>query len=356
MKMQKIAFIERKEPDLARVRELLALCNSANHWANEGPLFRRLQREYHSHLGLKSEFAILPCSNGGIALEAIARLHERYAGKKLRWVASAFSFQNLGRGYFADTAFLDCDTAGCLDLSELAALDPASFDGIVLTNPHGLLRDFSAYIAFAQRERKALLIDNAAGLGPSISDWPWQAFSLHQTKPYGVGEGGLAVVPKDALEDLRQLLTYGPVPTDAASWLNNGKLSDISAAFHLDRLSRHHIWSPSYREQATRIVGIASRVGFRPLRAMSESDPITMSWPLVAPTPISMEAVLSSRAVTLGKYYRPLASRRMATWLYERLVNMPTHPDMEMLSDADIENELLRLLPSVSHVPKVNAQ
>lgn len=344
MERRKIAFIENKYPDFDVVRDLLDLCWSENHWANEGPLFRRLQDEYHRHLGLNEDHAVLPCSSGGVALEALARVQDHLAGRKLRWVASAFSFQNLGRGYFADVTFLDCDDQGCLDLQDLSALDPATFDGIVLTNPHGLVRDFSAHISFAQREQKALLIDNAAGLGPIIPEWPWQSFSLHQTKPYGVGEGGLAVVPGEALEDLRQLLTYGPAPLDAAAWLNNGKLSDISAAFHLDRLSRYSAWSQSYREQATRIVGIASRSGYRPLVPCDGNRSIAMSWPLIAPTPISPEKVRSSQAVTLGKFYKPLAERGTATALYERLVNMPTHPDMEMLSDADIEAELLRLI------------
>ncbi len=338
-----IAFIENKEPDLDRVRELLGLCHAENHWANEGPLFRRLQREYHRHLGLTDECSLLPCSNAGVALEAMARLHDRRAGKRLRWITSAYSFLNLGRGYFADVELLDCDQHGCLDLEQVRALDAATFDGIILTNPHGLLGDFSPYIDFAEREGKALLIDNAAGLGPDVPNWPWQAFSLHQTKPYGVGEGGLALVPSADYEELRQLLIYGPAPSPAAAWLNNGKLSDIAAAFHLDRLSRHASWAPSYRAQAQRIVEIAVKIGFRPLLPWDHTK-VATSWPLVAPKPVASERIRAGEHVTLGKFYKPLASRGTVDWLYDRMVNMPTHPDMERLSDTEIEGELLRLV------------
>lgn len=343
MRGSKIAFIENKMPDLERVRQMLELCSKVNQWANEGPLFRQLQSQYEIHLGLVNDRTIFPCSNGGVALEAMARLHSQMVGRKLRWVASAFSFSNLGRGYFADVGFLDCDEKGGLDISELNELSEDTFDGFIVTNTHGLLQDFSQYIAFAQRTNKALLIDNAAGLNPEIPDWPWQAFSLHQTKPYGVGEGGLALIPTTAVEDFRRLLSYGSTPPDNALWLNNGKISDIACAFHLDRLAAFSTWSPAYQDQAQRVLEVAKGLGYRPLIACNGTD-IATSWPLIAPATVSVEKTLNSRRVSLGKFYKPLAERPRASAIFDKLVNVPTHPDMSQLTSLDIQNELERLI------------
>ncbi len=60
-----ITSIQNEEPNLELIRELLGLCDAENHWANERPLFRKLQREYHRHLCLSDEYSLLRCSNAG---------------------------------------------------------------------------------------------------------------------------------------------------------------------------------------------------------------------------------------------------------------------------------------------------
>ncbi|TDH34311.1 hypothetical protein E2A64_16705 [Pseudohoeflea suaedae] len=341
-----IRFIENKQPDLDRVRELLSQCSDRNHWANEGPLFGQMADEFARHASLPDGRKLFPCSNGGVALEAMARLHDLKAGKKLRWVASAFSFSNLGRGYFSDVVFLDCDECGLLDQNALAAEPLDSFDGIVLTNPHGLYRDFSAYANFAVKHGKALIIDNAAGMREQLPDWPWQSFSLHQTKPYGAGEGGLALVPEEAVEDIRMLLSYGTMPEPAEAWLGNGKISDISCAFLLDRLQRAHEWKPAYHRQEARVRKIAARLGFSVLSDPSDDLPVN-SLPLLAPHPISREHMKSPICLPVGKFYKPLAELPTVTSFFARLVNVACHPDIAQLSDCDIEADLRRLMGEV---------
>jgi dTDP-4-amino-4,6-dideoxygalactose transaminase len=334
-----VAFVESKSPDMRRVADLLERCRAENRWANRGPLYQRLAEAYAEHLSLPAGRAATPCANGGVALEAMARLLEQRAGRRLRWIGSAFSFQNLGRGHFADMRLLDCDASGRLDLEAVAALDPASWDGMVVVNPFGLFRDFSGYIALARRTGKAMLIDNAAGLDRTIPDWPWQAFSLHHTKPYGAGEGGLAVTPSEAAEPLYALLDYGAAPADPAAWLNNGKLSDIACAFHLDRLERVDDWAPRYREQAGRVARIAAQAGLEPIRPVGDAAPAT-SWAYLSPSPVPYARVRAARRLTLAKYYKPLAERPRTRRLHDRLVNIPTHPDVAQLSDAELAAEL----------------
>ncbi len=334
-----IAFIENKVPDMTRVAALLESCRAINHWANRGPLYRRLAEAYTEYFGLGPDRAVTPCANGGVALEAIARLLAHKAGRKLRWVGSAFSFQNLGRGYFADMRFVDCDIHGLLDLDAVRILDREIYDGLVVVNPFGLTRDFSAYAIFARETGKELIIDNAAGIDETIPDWPWQSFSLHHTKPYGAGEGGLALTPADAAEELYGLLDYGEAPSDPAIWLNNGRISDIACAFQLDRLERRSDWAPLYHEQAARVFRIAREVGLAPLYPFGDAPPAT-SWPYLAPHPVPLERIKASRRLTFGKFYKPLADLPRIQEFYARIVNIPTHPNVDELTDGELRDEV----------------
>lgn len=343
---RKIAFIEDKKPDLEYVAALLSHCARCNQWANRGPLYWALAESYEKHMNVPPGLSVTPCANGGIALEALARFHDARFGGPQRWVGSAFSFKNLGRGWFASMRFLDCDDQGMLDLSALQAIDPTEYDGFVVTNIFGLWRDFAPYIAFAKRSGKHMLIDNAAGISEQVPDWPYQTFSLHHTKPYGVGEGGLILSPRNEADAIYQLLNYGD--HDEAShhqWLNNGKLSDIACAFHLDRLAHFHQWAPRYREQAARIREIAAEVGLKPLVPAPRDIPRT-SEPYLAPSPISVAQIRQEIRFTLGKYYAPLKKLPSSLDIYSRIINIPTHPDICKISDKDLLNGLSLVVPA----------
>jgi dTDP-4-amino-4,6-dideoxygalactose transaminase len=338
-----IKFVSEKQPDMARVAKLLERCHAENQWANCGPLYGALAQAYADHFSLPSDRSVTPCANAGIALEAMARRLEQTSGRPLRWVGSAFSFQNLGRGYFADMQFVDCTDEGLLDLDQVNALPTDSFDGIIVVNPFGLHRDLTAFIAFARKTGKHLLFDNAAGVDTIIPDWPWQSFSLHHTKPYGFGEGGLAITPASEAAPLYALLNYGPAPERPAHWLNNGKISDVSCAFLIDRLEQAGSWRPLFQEQAARVVTLATDLGLRTLRPFGDAAP-AMSWAFVAPMPISLDRILQSKTLVLGKYYKPLASLPRTLRLYDHLVNIPTHPDLARLGDDKLRDLIANLL------------
>ena len=202
--LARVAFVEEKTPDLGRIEQLLRLPGEQNHWTNRGPLCRALAQAYHAYFGLGAERAVIPCANGGMALEAMARLHDARAGKRLRWVVSAFSFRNLGRGYFANAAVVDCDERGLLSLDELARIPASEYDGIVLTNPFGLCRDVDRYTVFADENDKALIVDNAGGGAKrySLGRVPVVELASHQALWRGRGRprritcrGGGRVVP-----------------------------------------------------------------------------------------------------------------------------------------------------------------
>lgn len=340
----KIAFVEEKQIDMARIAALLDRCAAQNHWANGGPVWQALRAEFILHLQLQPAVTVLPCANAGIALEAMARLWQQRLGRRLRWAVPAFAFRNLGRGWFSDGPVVDCDSDGMVDVAQLDALDPGSFDGIVAVNPLGHARDFTAVIGFARARGVPLLLDNAAGTGPGLPDWPWQALSLHHTKPYGMGEGGLAVIPDTALDDMQSLITYGTRPDPAGLWLNNGKISDIACAFLLDRLEQAPRWRAESEAQKARILALAAEVGLQPLAGGGRADVPLTSVVLLGTGEIAAESLRRVRHFVPAKYYQPIAPAPKAEALFRRLVNVPVHPTMARLDDAAILADLQRLV------------
>lgn len=340
-----VKFVEAKDPDMSLVASLLETCSDMNQWANFGPLYDRLVAEYSTHMSLGPELTLTPCANAGIGLEMAARALAADAGvPKLRWVGSAFSFKNLGRGYFSDMSFVDCDQQGVLNLDELLTLEADSFDGIIVTNPFGLVRDFDRFIAFAKQTGKQLIIDNAAGVARNIPPWPWQVFSLHHTKPYGLGEGGMVLSPASVAEFLRLLINYDRMPEAPEYWLNNGKISDISCAFLIARLANVATWKPGYLEQRARIVALVEAAGATSLLP-TDGAPVTNSLPVLLPRSIDHARLATLKlGVDIARQYPPLAPLPQVSAIYERLINFPTHPDLSVLTDAEISKDIALLL------------
>lgn len=324
---------------MARVSELLQACASESQWANRGPLFHALRALCVDYVGLPETWDIVPMANGGMALEALAALQSCRAGRRLRWVASAYTFQNLGRGRFGDVLFLDCDDRGLLDMQALETLDPVSYDGIIVTNPFGLYQDFSDYTAFARRAGKRLLLDNASGFHTQLPDVPWQAISLHHTKPYGLGEGGLAILPKDQAARLVTLTSYDLDLRDTDYWVGNCKISDVACAFLIDRIESVSQWGPPALEQRDRVAALASDMGLQPLHLPDRDIPMT-SMPFLADHEVPYEQLALSRHMTLQKYYVPAAPQPNVTDIFNRVLNIPCHKDMAQLSDDAIREDI----------------
>ncbi len=337
----KVSFIEDKRPDLARVGRLLEASAARNHWANGGPLWHLFKNEMAAHMGLPPDVCLIPCANAGIALEAMARLWAMRFGRRLRWLAPAFAFRNLGRGYFADVQFVDCDADAMLDMAALQAMDPGSYDGIIAVNPMGHAPGFEEVIAFAKARNLPLLLDNAAGIGSRMPDWGWQALSLHHTKPYGMGEGGLILVPAEAVGELEPLITYGDrAPEPPEAWLNNGKISDISCAFLLDRLMDAPNWIAASTEQRQRIVTLAAEVGLVPLCGGGVPHVALTSVALLSDATVPEDMPGQLQHFMAAKYYRPLASLPRASDIFRRIISVPSHGGMAAVSDDQIRADL----------------
>jgi len=298
-----VAFIEQKCPDFDQLAEILSLSADSGYWANFGPISSLLESVLERYLHLPPSRAAVMCSSGTAALVTAIALKEYRAGRRLRWVVSAYGFRASCLGPLADAMVLDCDGGGMLDLNALTRLDPRSWDGAVVTNVFGLKPDARNYIEFCRERDKELVVDNAGMLdGFRRDDALWSAdeiLSFHQTKPWGMGEGGCAVIPREHVPLFRALINGAEKLSPAARlWASNSKISDVSCALILQRLLRASEWSCAYQEQARRILPIALGAGLRLLAPMNLAALTPPHLPMLASSPLT-EADLANESFVM---------------------------------------------------------
>jgi dTDP-4-amino-4,6-dideoxygalactose transaminase len=346
-----IAFVEAKRPDYGQIRELLARSEASGVWSNFGPVSLRLEETVAEVLALPRGRRVIACASGTVALHGLVQLYEHLAGRPLRWVVSAFTFYAQRQGPLAGARVLDCDARGFLDLGALAALPSESYDGIVVTNLFGTAPpQVERYAELAARAGKVLLFDSATCFGSTYRGAPFgglgagELFSFHHTKPCGFGEGGCAVVPAELEDTFRSLINFGlykGIDTGARS--SNGKMSDVAAAFILDRLRRCDAIRAAHHQQFRRLAGIARALGLELLVDGENEGSFPNLVPVLFPHPVGLDR-LAGGALIVHKYYKPVASRPRADALYAHVVCFPCHRGVAEASDDELRAALLDLM------------
>lgn len=345
-----IAFVEAKRPDYERIRQLLARSEASGIWSNFGPVSLQLEETLAELLALSRGRRVIACASGTVALHGLVQLYEHLAGRPLRWVVSAFTFYAQRQGPLAAARVLDCDAQGFLDLDALAALSAESYDGIVVTNLFGTAAHVERYEELAARAGKILLFDSATCFGSTYNGKPFgsigagELFSFHHTKPCGFGEGGCAVVPA-ALEDtFRSLINFGSYKgIDTGVRSSNGKMSDVAAAFILDRLRHLETIRAAHLRQFRRLAGIAHDLELALLVDGGHEGSFPNLVPILFPHPVGLER-LSGGPLVAHKYYRPVAVKPRADALYAHVVCFPCHRDVAPVPDDELRAALANLM------------
>ena len=345
-----IAFVEAKRPDYERIRELLAPSETSGVWSNFGPVSLQLEETVAESLSLPTGRRVVACANGTVALHGLVQLYEHLAGRPLRWIVSAFTFHAQRQGPLADAWVLDCDEQGFLDPEALAALPADSYDGIMVTNLFGTALHVELYEELAARAGKVLLFDSATCFGSAYQGKPFgglgagEIFSFHHTKPCGLGEGGCVAVPVGLEDTFRSLINFGlykGIDTGARS--SNGKMSDVAAAFILDRLRHREAIRAAHQQQFRRLAGIARDLGLALLVDGEQEGVFPNLVPILFPHAVGPER-LSGGPLVLHKYYRPIASKPRADALYEHIVCFPCHIGVAQVPDDALHAALAALM------------
>jgi len=347
-----IPFIEKKRIDFPLLEKRLAESEASGHWANFGPAVSALETRISARQALDDNVVPITTASGTAALWVAAGVAALHHGGPIRWVVSSFGFFSSALGPLAAARILDCDPLGMLSMSALEMLDDSEYDGIIVTDLFGR-SDITRYVEFSRAHGKHLIIDAAAGWGREMyrtTEVP-AAFSFHHTKPYGFGEGGCLFVERSDAGAARSITNYGhDLPAYLQPYCGNWKLSDAQAALIETRHANAPFWGPRYRLQYLRLRQIAVDLG---LNVLGSSGPIFGDQSVAPPASIAllMDSAISQEVLNAAalpfvarKYYRPLKETAEARVLYDRIVCIPTHPDMAELDNATIRDGISRLV------------
>lgn len=289
-------------------------------FTNFGPASRKFEAAAVERWGCADTTCIL-VSNAtvGLAAPLIAR---RITGPVL---CSAFTFpatHSAIRMAGCETVVMDSDPNTWLtDPATLdAALMATGARAVLLVTPFGLRYDLSKHVAVCRRHGALLVVDNASGLADvrdHIERDPdvFEVFSLHATKSFAIGEGGLICAHRSQDAALRSALNFGLqtyASVEGPDWGINGKCSEMHAAIALavldtwdEVLARRRTLAASYAAALTPFEGVQF-IG----------DPNRAPWqlfPVVLPDKAAADVLVTSAAaqgVELRRYYRPC----MSTW------------------------------------------
>jgi dTDP-4-amino-4,6-dideoxygalactose transaminase len=343
---------------------LLAESYSAKRFSNSGPLAQRLEARLVATWGAECSACVLVSS--GTAAIAAPLIASGIGGCVL---LPAFTFPaTLAaiRMAAAEPLLMDvCPRSWTIDAAALdAAFTASGAKAAVVLRPFGLRTDLDAHAEVAARHGAVLVIDDAAGLGvdrdlPERDPRVFEAYSLHTTKPFGIGEGGAVFTHRDTEERVRRAINFGlpnPDATRAPTWGINGKMAEFQAAVGLavadcfaGQLARRRTLAARYAA----LMATFPDVGCRP----EVTDGAWQFFPMLLPDSGAadrFEAATRDRGMEIRRYYAPSLSQfrdvpRLTTCpvsenLAGRMCCAPVYPDatddeideMVMIIDASL--------------------
>lgn len=244
MNRARIPLLVPDMPRRADLEPLLSAIDDARWYTNFGPLLRRFELELGGLFGAPAP-SLTTVANGTFALElALAAMGlprgARVLIPALTFVATASAVLRSG----LEPVISDVDAASWV-LTPMIAREVAARERIDCVLPvaaYGCPLPAADWDVFCAQTGIPVLIDSAGAFGnQQAGERIALAFSLHATKAFGIGEGGLVVSSDPSfVERVRHLSNFGiDVSTGRARDVGtNAKMSEFHAAVGLAALAR----------------------------------------------------------------------------------------------------------------------
>jgi len=324
-------------------------------FANSGPAAVRLEAALTDrYAGADREVILVANCTSGIAAALLA------VGASGRVVVPAFSFPATAQAVLQS----GCRPVFCDVSRDTWEMDPGALDEVLARYPasavvhvraFGFCRDVEPIETIAARHRAHLIIDGAAALGGRLESGAWagqqgdaEAFSMHVTKVFGVGEGGAVFASRRHAAHLRQACNFGLAGGDVVMRGLNAKLSDFHAAIGLALLDRIDGYVQRRRAVAERYDHAFASCAWA-ARAVGIGAPPMQTYPVLVESARRADGMVRrslERGVELRRYYTPALHQTSAfssaergalevsTDLASRMVCLPVYSDM---TDAEID-------------------
>ena len=262
-------------PDLPSTDELVPYLRSidTSRWySNYGPLVSEFEQRLGQHLSQRD----LQPQNGAISLTTLASCHQALViGMRLlnlperatvlvpcvTFPSSALAVQDAG----AEPLFSDIDPDSWSLTPDMARKIAAhrKIDAVMPVAVYGV--PVEGWDDFSRETGIPVIIDAAAAL--DVQPVPAKglvAYSMHATKPFGIGEGGILASREAGLIDsARMMSNFGTRDHLAQGYGTNAKLSEYHAAVALAQLDR---WE-QVKQRRRRVFDLY-------LKALSQHSPI----------------------------------------------------------------------------------
>ena len=220
---------------------------------------------------LKTDAAVIPCSNGTDALEISLRALGIGDGDEvivpaLTWVSTAEAVKLVG----ATPVFIDTDSAGLMDLGLLENVKSSKTKAVIPVHLYGKMVDMNKLTSWAKSGGIRVIEDNAQGFGAfqngkSAGCWgDVGCFSFYPTKNLGaLGEAGALITQdEDLVKKIRMLLNHGQAIRDQHEMMGrNARMDTIQAGFLNVKLDYFQKWQEKRKNLAVLYLQLLSGIG-----------------------------------------------------------------------------------------------
>ena len=246
--MDNIPFLKPSIVKLDSYKGLLQEIDESSIYSNFGPLNNRFESRIINEIFQNEGYCttVNNCTSGLIlAINAIKRKKAKYA------IMPSFTFSATAQAAMwcgLEPYFIDIDKDGwSIDNQKLLDTIDKLGDEIAVIIPYATFANNINLKVYTDLQNKGfpVVIDAAPGLGSRYNEIAFAkgfegatVFSLHATKGFGIGEGGLVYsANKDTIKIIRKTSNFGfSSPGDAESLGLNAKMSEYAAAIALATL------------------------------------------------------------------------------------------------------------------------
>ncbi len=248
----KVPFIRPSLPSSEEISEDYKKIVESNWFTNFGPYERRFCEETARFVD--QETYVTTAANATLAIDLAVRALLKKDSAKKQVIVPSFTFPSavavlVSHGY--TPVLIDVDKAWQPDLSQAKKYlkdNTEKVSGIILTNTFGVgNQKVGLWEKLAHKYSLPLIIDSAAGFGSQYEEGTHvgahgdcEIFSLHATKPFAVGEGGLLVSRSpELIERVRSLQNFGyDSSRNITAVGTNAKLQELNCAIGLRQLEK----------------------------------------------------------------------------------------------------------------------
>lgn len=332
-----IKYVQNKTINYNVLESILAESTRLNHFTNEGPAKLLLESKLKEILKLPKRKSVVCATNGTAALHALILFYQKRGLK--RFVGPSFTFPSCNVAGFK-TKLVDISLENYLfDNEDVIIKDN---DCIIITNLFGTYpKNLKEILDKCKRHDTKVILDNASSPltmieGENICSFGDAVFgSLHHTKYLGFGEGGFIVIDSEHEREINEILGFGfsKSASNRVSCIksSNFKISDISSAATLQHVLRYDI--KKHIDNQNMFLDMLA--GLKGVSAFNYSAGVVYgNLPILFEHPID-KTIFRENQIEAHKYYYPLKKHKNSFFLYNRIINLPLHCDLQR---SDIES------------------